>query len=71
MEWLKNRVWQLGIAVILAIIAMVLMYLAGTGEVNQVLTWIGLALFLISMVVPLLTRLLEAVQENKGEEGES
>lgn len=71
MEWLKKRVWQLGIAVVLAIIAMVLMYLAGTGEVSQVLTWIGLSLFLISMVVPLLTRLLEAVQENKGEEGES
>ncbi|MDD5703299.1 MAG: hypothetical protein PHU23_14780 [Dehalococcoidales bacterium] len=71
MEWLKKRVWQLGIAVVLAIIAMVLMYLAGTGEVSHVLTWIGLSLFLISMVVPLLTRLLEAVQENKGEEGES
>ncbi|HSJ53223.1 MAG TPA: hypothetical protein VLC52_05700 [Anaerolineae bacterium] len=71
MDWIKKRVWQLGIAVVLAVIAWWLMYLAGTGEPNQGLLWVGLALFFLAMLIPLLSKLYQATQEQEGEEGES
>lgn len=71
MEWIKVRVWQLGIAIMFALTGAVIIYLAGTDEVNQTLLWIGLILFLIAMAVPLIAKIFEAVQEAQGEEGET
>jgi ABC-type Fe3+-siderophore transport system permease subunit len=70
MEWIKQRVWQLGIAILLALIASVLIYLAGVEE-NTTLLWVGLILFFVALSIPLLVKFFEAVQEREGEEGES
>jgi hypothetical protein len=70
MEWIKQRVWQLGIAILLALIASVLIYLAGV-EDNPTLLWVGLILFFIALSIPLLAKIFEAVQEREGEEGEN
>lgn len=71
MEWIKKRVWQLGIAVVLAVIAWWLMYAAGTGEPNQALLWIGLVLFFVAMLIPLASKAYQSSQEQGGEEGET
>jgi hypothetical protein len=70
MEWIKQRVWQLGAAILLALSASVIIYFAGVGD-RPVLLWFGLILFFISLSIPLLIKIFEAVQEKEGEEGES
>ena len=71
MAWLKERVWQLGIGFLIAIIAMVLLYQSGTNGFDRTSFWIGLILFFVAIAIPLFARLFEAVQENEGEEGET
>lgn len=70
-EWIKQRVWQLGIAILLALVATVITYLASVNEQNTTIMWLGLILFFIGLSIPLLAKIFEAVQEEKGEEGES
>jgi hypothetical protein len=70
MEWIKQRVWQLGTAILLALSASVIIDIAGVGD-RPALLWFGLILFFISLSIPLLIKIFEAVQEEEGEEGES
>jgi len=62
MEWLRVRVWQLGIAVILALVGAWVMYTAGVGDVSQALLWLGLVLVFVAMAIPLISRLYQSVQ---------
>jgi uncharacterized membrane protein YhhN len=71
MEWLKERVWQLGIGILLAVIGTILMYLGGTPEQDRIMIWIGLILFFIAMLIPLFAKVFERLQEERGEEGET
>jgi NhaP-type Na+/H+ and K+/H+ antiporter len=71
MEWIKQRVWQLGIGILLGLIATVLLYLGGTEDVDRTMLWAGLILFFLAMAVPLFAKIFEATQENEGEEGET
>lgn len=77
MGWLAQRVWQLGIAVVLTLLGAWLIYVGtggyvGTvGRADEALLWIGLALVFVAMAIPLLSKLYEATQEARGEEGET
>lgn len=73
MDWLKKRVWQLGIAALLILAGALLIYTAGTGEVNETLLWVGLGVTWVALAIPLLSKAFhsQATQEQKGEEGES
>jgi hypothetical protein len=71
MEWIKKRVWQLGVAILLALIASAIIYAAGADDESPTFLWIGLILFFFALSIPLLAKIFEAVQEKEGEEGES
>jgi uncharacterized Tic20 family protein len=71
MDWIKERVWQLGIAILLLLIASVIIYAAGVDDVSRTFLWIGLILFFFALSIPLFAKIFEAVQEKEGEEGES
>jgi heme/copper-type cytochrome/quinol oxidase subunit 4 len=71
MDWIKKRVWQLGIAIVLAVIAWWLMYAGGAGDQNQVLLWIGLILFFFAMLIPLISKVYLWAEEQQGEKGET
>ncbi len=71
MEWLRESVWQLGIAVILILLGAVLLYVSATDEVNATLMWLGLGLVLVAMLIPLASRLYQAAQDEPGEKGET
>lgn len=71
MEWLAKRVWQLGIAVVLVVVSMVLMYTAGTEDVNQTLLWVGLVLYFVAMGIPLFSKAYQSREESEGEEAEA
>ncbi len=71
MDWIKKRVWQLGIAIVLAIIAWWLMYAGGAGDQNQALLWIGLILFFFAMLIPLISKVYLWAEEQQGEKGET
>jgi hypothetical protein len=71
MDWIKQRVWQLGIAILLALLASAIIYFAGVVNINTTLLWLGLILYLLAMLIPLLAKIFEAIQEEKGEEGET
>jgi hypothetical protein len=71
MDWIKQRVWQLGIAIILALLASVIIYFAGVVDINTTLLWLGLSMYLLAMLIPLLAKIFEAVQEENDEEGET
>jgi hypothetical protein len=69
--WLRERVWQLAVAIILALIGSVVIYLAGAGEPEETLLWLGLLLFFAGMIIPLLIKLYNVLQgeEDNEEEG--
>jgi hypothetical protein len=71
MEWLKQRVWQLGIAILIVLIGAALLYLGGTDGISEITLWIGLILFFLAMAIPLFAKFFEAMQEKEGEEGET
>jgi hypothetical protein len=71
MEWLKQRVWQLGIAILIVLIGATLLYLGGTDGISESILWTGLILFFLAMAVPLFAKIHEANQEKEGEEGET
>jgi hypothetical protein len=69
--WLRERVWQLGIAIALALAGAVIIYLAGAGEADVTLLWLGLGLFFAGMAIPLLIKLYGVTQGEEDEEEES
>lgn len=71
MDWLRERVWQLGIAVILILLGAVLLYVSAADEVNAALMWLGLALVLVAMLIPLASRMYQAAQDERDEKGET
>lgn len=71
MDWMRKRVWQLGIGVVLALLGAWIIYAAGTDGASQGLLWLGLILFFIAMAVPLASRAWQSAQEREGEGGES
>lgn len=70
MDWIKERVWQLGIGILLALVGVTLIYLGGVNGVGGAVLWLGLILFFIAMAIPLAAKVFEAVQEARGEEQE-
>ena len=72
MAWIHERVWQMGLGALLVLIGSLLAYQAAADEpVNGALMWIGLGLIFIGLLVPLITRFIEADQEKKGDRGEN
>jgi hypothetical protein len=68
--WLRERVWQLGIAIALALVGTVIIYLAGVDEPDITVLWLGLILFFAAMAIPLLIKLYNVVQGEEDEEEE-
>jgi hypothetical protein len=68
--WLRERVWQLGIAIALALVGSVIIYWAGVDEPDMTLLWLGLILFFAAMTIPLLIKLYNVVQGEEDEEEE-
>lgn len=64
MAWLRDRAWQQGIAILLALAGASLIYLGArhTGELGGV-GLIGVALFVIGIAVPLVAEILRANRE--------
>ena len=71
MSWLSQRVWQLGIAVVMALLGAWLIYSSAARGANGFAFWLGLTLVFVAFAIPLVTKLVEAAQEKRGEEGES
>lgn len=65
MAWIQQRVWQLGIAVIVALIGTVLMYLGGTEPVNTALLWVGLILVWLALLVPLVNKAFGGTEDEE------
>jgi Zn-dependent alcohol dehydrogenase len=66
MDWLRERVWQLGIAIVLALIGAALMYLGITDGETVALSavgLVGLAAFLVAIAIPLVSKAIKAAQE--------
>jgi hypothetical protein len=71
MEWIRKRVWQLGLASLLVLIGSILIYLFGMDEGEQSAMWVGLILVFIGLLIPLAVKLYNVTQEESGEEGEN
>jgi uncharacterized membrane protein len=72
MAWIRERVWQMGLGALLILLGALLAYQSAAGEpVNSLLMWVGLGLIFIGLLVPLVTRFIEADQEKRGERGEN
>jgi hypothetical protein len=71
MEWIKQRVWQLGIAVLLVLIGAILIYLFGAEDEDGGTVWIGLVLVFMGLFFPLAIKFFEAAEEEDGEAGEN
>jgi hypothetical protein len=63
-SWLRERVWQLGIGILLAFVAAALVYSGATpeGELES-LGLAGFALFVVALAIPLIAKAVEAAQE--------
>jgi uncharacterized membrane protein len=71
MAWFRERVWQMGLGALLILLGALLAYQSAAGEpVNNTLMWVGLGLIFIGLLIPLVTRFIEADQEKRGERGE-
>lgn len=68
MEWLKKTVWQQGIAALLVLIGIVLIYNMGTDGVNQSLLWVGLGVAWVGLAIPLLSKVIGEEEEQEEEE---
>jgi uncharacterized membrane protein len=56
MRWLQERVWQMGIGVLLVLLGVVLVYTTAAAEpVNRTLMWTGLALIFTGFFIPLIS----------------
>lgn len=64
MDWLKERVWQLGLAIILAFLGAALIYLGSTnGGELEALGVAGFVLFAVALATPLISKAAQAAQE--------
>ena len=64
MSWLRQRVWQLGIGILLAFLAAALVYAGATSEGElELLGLVGFALFVVALAIPLIAKAVEAAQE--------
>jgi NhaP-type Na+/H+ and K+/H+ antiporter len=71
MPWFRQRVWQMGLGALLALLGAWLTYTAAAGMVvREGLMWAGMAMIAIGLLIPLITRFIEAAQEKQGERGE-
>jgi ABC-type uncharacterized transport system permease subunit len=69
MEWLRERVWQLGLAILLALVATALIYVGSADDANlDLVSGLGLVLFAIALAVPLASKAAKAAQEALDEE---
>lgn len=69
MEWLRERVWQLGLAILLALAGTLLIYLGSADDGSlDVVAGLGLALFALALAVPILSKAIKAAQEALDEE---
>lgn len=66
MDWIKQRVWQLGAAIILLLTGAVIIYTNRTGDSGGML-WTGLVLVFIALAVPLLSKAFNPADEKKDE----
>jgi quinol-cytochrome oxidoreductase complex cytochrome b subunit len=72
MGWIRERVWQMGIGILVLLAGAGLTYAASAPEpVNTGVMWIGLALIFLGALVPLFIKALVAAQEARGEDGET
>jgi hypothetical protein len=72
MQWIKERVWQMGIGAIVVLFGALLIYLSSAAEpINRSLMWVGLPLVFAGFLIPLFARWVETKQETEGEEGET
>lgn len=68
MDWIRDRVWQLGIGALLVLAGALLAYSASAGgSPRPMLTWVGLGLVFLGLLLPLITRLVEHLQEDEEE----
>lgn len=71
MDWLRERVWQLGIAVILVLVGGVIIYVSASDDGSTARTWLGLVLVFVAMLIPLANKVYQSTQEEQGEKGEA
>lgn len=66
MQWIKQRVWQLGLAIILILVGAYLIY-ANRTEASGGMLWTGLVMIFAALVVPLVSKLFQSDEEQKDE----
>jgi len=70
-NWIKQRVWQMGIGAILILVGSWLIYAGAAGQAfNDFIFWLGFAFVLIGLLIPLIIKAFESAQEKEGEAGE-
>jgi hypothetical protein len=69
MEWLRERVWQLGLAILVALVGAALIYAGSADDGNlDTVALVGLTAFTIALAVPILSKAIKAAQEALDEE---
>lgn len=66
MDWLRERVWQLGLAIVLALLGAALMYLGISARETVTLSPVGIAglvAFLVAIAIPLVSKAIQTAQE--------
>ena len=66
MGWLAERVWQLGLAIVLAFAGAALVYVGAADDASVLrdpVAVIGLALFFVALAIPLASKVWQAVDE--------
>jgi hypothetical protein len=66
MDWLRERVWQLGVAILLAVLGAALMFIGLTASDPVELTPVGLAglaVYVVAIAIPLVSKAIRAAQE--------
>lgn len=69
MDWLKERVWQLGLAILLAFVGVTFIYL-GTADDAALgpMAMVGLLLFAVALAIPLVSKAMKSIEEQQDEE---
>ena len=62
MTWIKQRVWQLGIAAVLILVGSVVIYLTNSATSNPFFTWVGLGLTWFGLLIPVLSKIFGSDQ---------
>lgn len=74
MDWLRDRVWELGIGILLVIVGAALMYLDGAddGEMALIgLGGIGMVLFALALAIPLVRKAVQVAQDDEASDEEA